>query len=88
MTTKTKQKRTPDFPLYYQRCLEDTLRAIQSELADFDWHYDILAKHARLSPQTVYRFANRQTKYPRYMTIVKMANALGIKISFSSKKKP
>jgi hypothetical protein len=46
-----------------------------------DWSYERWATEANLSPATIHYLVNRKTRYPRFLTIQKMAQAVGIQVT-------
>ena len=73
-----------------RQALEDQyaryLHGIVEELFDVAWHKDWswpeFAKAAGVCYSTVLKLGNRHTRYPRHMTVWKMAKALGLSYSF------
>ena len=62
---------------------------IYTQAADvFQWTWNQLAAHANLGYGTVCNLGERQTKYPRYQTIYKLARAVGWTLVVQSNKTP
>jgi hypothetical protein len=49
---------------------------------DCNWTWRELASEAKLSYCTVYRLGSRITRYPRWQTFWKLANAVGLDLVF------
>lgn len=69
------------------------LHSIVDEVYDeaantFDWTWSQLATHAELCYATVARLGDRDTKWPRYMTVYKLCKAVGIDLVLVKQKKP
>lgn len=75
--------------LQYFRDLHKIIDDIFTEAANsFQWTWAQLSAHAGLSPQTVSSLGERITRYPRFMTVYKLAQAVGWDlIAKESKKK-
>lgn len=51
---------------------------------DFKWTWAQLATHSNLSYPTVCNLGDRQTKFPRYQTVHKLAHAVGMKLTLQA----
>jgi AraC-like DNA-binding protein len=72
----------------YFRALHRLIDQIFSEAADhFEWTWAKLASHANLSYPTVVNLGERQTKYPRFQTVYKLAHAVGWKLVLETVKR-
>lgn len=55
---------------------------------EFEWTWSQLASHANLGYGTVDKLGNRHTKFPRFQTVFKLAEAVGWKlVTHEGKKK-
>lgn len=54
--------------------------------ASFDWTWSQLAVNSGLSYQTVANLGDRQTKWPRFLTIYRLAKAVGWEIVLKESK--
>lgn len=62
----------------YFRDLNKVVDEIFAEAASqFEWTWNQLAENSGLSCQTVMNLGDRKTKYPRFMTIYRLAKAIG-----------
>ena len=52
-----------------------------------DWNWSQLAQHAGLAYQTVANLGDRATKYPRFLTIYRLAKAVGWELVMQEPKK-
>lgn len=65
----------------YFRTLHKVIDAIYSEAANqYDLTWKQLAEHANLSYETVRKLGDRETHYPRFFTIIKLAKVVGWKL--------
>ena len=65
------------------------LNAILDQIYDIakkkmKWTWTKLAQEAVLSPSTVDRLGNRETKYPLLRTVLKLAKAVNLKVSLTT----
>lgn len=61
----------------YSNHLHDLIDEIYEIAAAKQWTWSELALNSGISYSTVLKLGNRDTKYPRHMTIWKMAKAVG-----------
>ena len=92
--TKSKRKRRPavvirvsDFERrvdkHYWRDLSEALDLIFSRAAnDMGWEWSELAGAASLCYETVRRLGQRETRFPRFQTVYKLASAVGVSRMF------
>jgi hypothetical protein len=72
---------------YYRdlhRIIDDVFAAAAES---FDWSWVQLASNAGLAYQTVACLGNRQTKWPRFLTIYRLAKAVGWEIVLKEEEK-
>lgn len=62
----------------YYRDLHEKVDEIYEAAARLEWSWSVLASNAGLSYQTVCRLGDRVTRFPGYMTIYKLATAVGM----------
>jgi len=63
----------------YEAKLQELVDEIYDAASDiWDWSWVDLADQSHLAYNTVYRLGMRITRYPRLMTIFKMASAVGM----------
>jgi TolA-binding protein len=55
---------------------------------EFKWTWEQLANRANLAYVTVYNLGERQTRFPRYQTVYKLAKAVGWNLIAQAEKKP
>lgn len=73
-------KMSPDETEYFT-ALHKIIDEIYVEAANnHKWTWSQIAVHAGLSYMTVVKLGERQTKYPRHMTIYKLAKSVGWKL--------
>lgn len=71
----------------YFRSLHHALDLIFEEAANtYQWTWEQLASHANVCYLTVYNLGERQTRYPRYHTVYKLAKAVGWKLIVQAEK--
>lgn len=66
--------------------IDDAVRQIMLQAVDLDWGITELAWHSDVSNQTVYNLVKGITIYPRFSTVVKLAKAVGLQITFQKQK--
>lgn len=87
MTKKEAAKFLPE-ELEYFRSLHQILDEIFEEAANsFGWTWSQLSVHSGLSYETVRRLGDRETRWPRYYTVHKLAKAVGWSLTVVSGKK-
>lgn len=83
--------KAPDFPPSerdYFTQMHKIIDAIFEEAADrFEWTWSQLASHSNLGYGTVCNLGERHTKYPRFQTVFKLAEAVGWKLITQQEKK-
>lgn len=77
--------RKPDFPPderdYFVQLHKLIDRIYQVAADRFEWTWNQLAAHANLGYTTVSNLGERYTKYPRYLTVHKLAIAVGFELA-------
>ena len=63
----------------YARYLHGIVDELFNIAYDKDWSWPQIAQMAGVSYGTVLKLGNRETRYPRHMTVWKMAKAVGLK---------
>lgn len=82
--TREETQETSKSDLVYFAQLEELVNQIIDEATlNQMMTFDTLAKKAHLSPNTVNRLGNYQTKYPQFRTVAKLANALKWSLAFN-----
>lgn len=72
----------------YFRDLHKIIDEIFAEAASqFDWTWSKLALNAGLSYQTVANLGERNTKWPRFLTVYRLAKAVGWELAVQQPKK-
>ncbi len=78
MIKSHKEKQEADYFLELN-ALVDQIFNIAAD--DMGWSWSKLAQEATLSGSTVDRIGNRDTKYPLLRTVLKLAKAVGLKVT-------
>lgn len=72
----------------YFAALHAIVDEVYTEAADtYDWTWSQLATNAELCHATVAKLGDRETKWPRFSTIYKLCQAVGIDLQLVKKKK-
>lgn len=59
----------------------DTMYAVASD--EYEWTWSKFAAAAQVCPATVANLGNRVTRYPQYLTIYKLAAAVGMELKLA-----
>jgi hypothetical protein len=87
ISTPKETQRPAKNEVEYFRALHLALDLIFEEAANsFKWTWEQLANHAGVCHLTVYNLGERQTRYPRYHTVYKLAKAVGWKLVVQAEK--
>lgn len=88
---KNQKKRGPGFTqeeVQYFRDLHEIVDAIYAEASEqYEWSWNQLAVHSGLAYETVVRLGERETKYPRFYTVQRLAAAVGWKLKVTEVQK-
>ena len=78
---KTRNKPIGEFPIEERQYFRDLHKIIDEIFAEAanqnEWTWSQLASHAGLAYQTVANLGDRATKWPRFMTIYRLAKSVG-----------
>jgi len=69
---------------HYFRELHRLVDKIYDEAADYEWTWNQLAEEAGLAYQTVANLGDRNTKWPRFSTVWRLAKAVGFDLIIKS----
>ena len=70
----------------YMKALHDLVDKIYRLAADEGWGWNDLADEAGVAHATVYRLGMRQTQWPEFRTVYRLATAVGCELELMQRK--